>query len=90
MFRLRAMHPHRPIAADAPVRAIAPGPAAAEVEDADFIAFLELGERCRLLVGFAKQGRGGDEVADQRVGVMGGDDAAGQRRVGEVLAVCVG
>ena len=69
------------------VGAVGPGPAAAQVEHPDLVPGLQPGQPLGVIVGLAQQAGRGDQVTDQRLGVVRGDYAAGQRRIGQILAI---
>ena len=72
------------------VGAIAPGPAAAVVQNSKFVAHIELNDLIGV-VGWLRQKRCcGNKVAEQRLGIVGGDYPAGEADIGQVLAVGVG
>ena len=75
---------------DPAVGTVTPGPAAAVVEHSEFVTGSELSDRFGVGGRFAEQRGGGDQMADQRLGIVRGDHAAGQGDVGEVLAIGVG
>ena len=72
------------------VAGVTPGPAERAVEHVELGAGLEVRDRLGALVPAGEQRRGFREVAQQRRGVMRGDHPAGERDVGEVLAIGVG
>lgn len=76
--------------ADPPIRPITPGPAAAVVEHSDFVANTKLGDRFRVIRRLDQQRSWGDQVPNQRFGIMGGDHLPGQCHVGQVLAIGMG
>lgn len=78
----------RPDVADAAVLAgIAPRPAERTVEHLDRLAFGQLGQLLGILTPVGKQRGGLGEVAQQRLGIVRGDDLPRERDVGEVLAI---
>jgi hypothetical protein len=76
--------------ADAAIGAITPGPAAAHVQHADFVAGTEFGKRLGVIVGLRQELRAGNQMPHQRIGIVGGNDRAGERGIGEILAIGVG
>ncbi len=75
---------------DPAVGTVTPGPAAAVVEHPELVALVQPGDRLGVVGRFGQQGRGRQQVANQRFGIVGGNHPAGQSRVGEVLAISVG
>ncbi len=67
--------------------AVTPGPIAGDVQHGELLAGGELGQRLAVIGAGAAQGGGGREAAGQGTGVMGGDQLAGQRDIGDVLAI---
>ena len=74
---------------DPAIRAIAPGPAAAIVEHAQFIAGAQLDNRFRIVGRPGQKRRRGNEVPDERLGIVGRDHSPGEGDVGEILAISV-
>ena len=52
----------QPGVADYPIGSIAPGPASAEIENTDFVAYIQHGNRIRPVVGINQEWRGSDHV----------------------------
>jgi len=68
---------------------IAPGPAEAVVEHCEGVSGLEVGQSIGVFRWTALQRRIRTDHTVERLGIMGGDDLAGERPVGEVLAIGV-
>ena len=79
-----------PDIADAAVGSIAPRPAAAAVEHPDFLAGAKLGQGFCAILRFGAQCSVGYQMANQRLGIVGRDHSAGQRRVRQILAIGMG
>jgi len=72
------------------VGAVGPGPAAAQVEHSDFVSGLQLGKPLVVLLRLAQQAGRGDQVTNQRLGVVRCDHSPNKRRVGQILAIGMG
>jgi len=76
--------------ADAATRAVAPGPAKADVQNPNFIAFFKIGDLVRVRGGSRNKRTLRNDMPHQRFGIMGGNDASRQAHIGEVFAVSIG
>ena len=69
--------------------AIAPRPAAGDVEHRELLARKHLAERFGDAMGLSAQGRGLGGQPQRGIGVMGGEQPAGERDIGEIAAIGV-
>jgi len=76
--------------ADAAVGTVSPSPAPADVQHPHLVARRQFRQQPILPGWFGKERRACHQVADQRLGVVGGDYPAGQRRIGQILAIGMG
>ncbi len=82
-----AQRVHRDIADIMVMPAIAPGPAAARVENVEGLAVQQLAHcRCRGIRPGAQHGRRRNAGARHGRGIMGGEAEAGERDIGEIRA----
>lgn len=76
--------------ADTSIRRVAPGPAQADVQHTNLVSGLKHHDGLRFRRWYCNERGRNDQVPEQGLGIMRGDDAARQADVGKILPICVG